>query len=126
VKTLQAGQPLTLFTDEFRTAVDTASAAQGLLMALKQKAVTLHLGGRIRLSRFTMGCLVADVLKADHALLKPLLTQDLPMPAPRSPDVSLDSARAYALGYAPADITTALETLVPRVDREIISGGPVD
>jgi dTDP-4-dehydrorhamnose reductase len=115
VNTLRSKQSLTLFTDEFRTVVDTDSAATGLLMALQQKGVLLHLGGRQRLSRFSMGCLVADIVKADHALLEPLRIEDLPMPAPRSPDVSLESSRAYALGYTPEDLITVLERIVLRI-----------
>jgi len=115
VRTLRKKEQLLLFTDEFRTAVDTDSAATGLLMALKHPGAILHLGGRRRLSRFSMGCLVADVLETDHALLKPMLAKDLPMPAPRSPDVSLSSERAYALGYAPQDLASYLERTVPRI-----------
>lgn len=115
VRTMQAKQSLTLFTDEFRTPVDTDSAADGLLMALEKKGVLLHLGGRLRMSRYTMGCLAADVLKADPALLRPLRSADLPMAAPRSPDVSLESSRADALGYEPEDLLTALEKIIPRM-----------
>lgn len=113
VRALRANQTLTLFTDEFRTVVDTDSAATGLLVALGQKGVLRHLGGHRRLSRFSMGCLVADSLKADHALLKMVRIEDLPMPVPRSPDVSLNSERAFGFGYAPKDIVDFLEKAVP-------------
>ncbi len=119
VKTLRDKQELKLFTDEFRTPVDTNSAAAGLLMALEERGALLHMGGRQRMSRFTMGCLVADILKADHELLKPLRIKDLPMPAPRSPDVSLRSDCAFKLGYTPEDISSALEKLVLRADLEV-------
>lgn len=115
VKTLRNKEQLLLFTDEFRTVVDTDSAATGLLLALKHPGALLHLGGRRRLSRFSMGCLVADVLKVDHAFLKPVLSKDLPMPAPRSPDVSFSSDRAYTLGYAPEDLVSYLERTIPRM-----------
>ncbi len=115
VRRLREKQPLTLFTDEFRTPVDTDSAATGLLMALEKEVALLHLGGRRRMSRYTMGCLVVDILKADHGLLKPLIIKEFPMPAPRSPDVSLESARAYTLGYTPEDIVVALENIIPRM-----------
>ncbi len=115
VRTLRANQELALFTDEIRTPVDADSAAKGLLMALRQEGALLHLGGKQRLSRFSMGCLVADILKADHELLKLVRIEDLPMPAPRSPDVSLESSRAYTLGYAPKDLVAFLEKIVPRM-----------
>ena len=113
VRTLRETQELTLFTDEVRTPVDTGSAARGLLMAIEKGGALLHLGGRRRMSRFSMGCLVADILNADHALLKTMHIEDLPMPAPRSPDVSLNSERAFAVGYVPEDIVAALEKMVP-------------
>lgn len=112
---LQKSQELTLFTDEIRTPVDIDSAARGLFMALEKKGAMFHLGGRLRMSRFSMGCLVADILKAEHALLKTVRIEDLPMPAPRSPDVSLSSEQAYALGYAPEDLASYLERTVPRI-----------
>lgn len=115
VGALREKRALTLFTDEFRTPVDTESAAEGLLMALERKGVLLHLGGSQRMSRFTMGCLVADILNADHDLLKPLRIEDLPMPAPRSPDVSLSSGRARTMGYAPKDLAGFLERAVPQI-----------
>jgi dTDP-4-dehydrorhamnose reductase len=117
VRTLRGNQGLTLFTDEVRTPVDTDSAARGLLMALEKNGALFHLGGRRRLSRFSMGCLVADLIKADHDLLKPLQIKDLPMPAPRSPDVSLSGLRAFALGYEPDDLVAVLEKIAPRIGR---------
>ena len=113
VRTLREAHELTLFTDEVRTPVDTGSAARGLLMAIEKGGALLHLGGRRQMSRFSMGCLVADILNADNALLKTVRIEDLPMPAPRSPDVSLNSERAFARGYGPEDIAAALEELVP-------------
>ncbi len=115
VRTLREKKQLALFTDEVRTPVDTYSAANGLLMALEKKSALLHLGGHRRMSRFSMGCLVADILKADHALLKAVHIKDLPMPAPRSPDVSLSSTRALTLGYAPEGIVEFLEKAAPRI-----------
>jgi len=115
VRTLAAKQPLSLFTDEFRTPVDTESAAAGLVMALDEKGVLLHLGGPRRLSRFTMGCFVADILRVNHELLKPIRVEDLPMPAPRSPDVSLSSERARILGYVPKELVGFLEKSVPQI-----------
>lgn len=117
VQTLRSGETLTLFTDEFRTPVDTNSAAAGLLMALRRPGERLHLGGRRRMSRYTLGCLVADILKADHALLKAACIKDLPMAAPRAPDVSLSSTRAFSLGYAPEDLLHYLERTLPRIVR---------
>ena len=62
-----------------------------------------------------MGHLVADILQADPALLRPIRIKDFPMPAPRSPDVSLKSERTFALGYTPEDIVSVVEKIVPQI-----------
>lgn len=104
--------PVPLFIDEFRTPVSTATAAAGLLVALKHRPPTLHLGGQERVSRFEFGRRLALWLgtSADH--LCPARQKDVPMAAPRPPDVSLDSRLAFSLGYSPS----ALEGEFAKVD----------
>lgn len=109
VKTLRAGQPLPLFSDEFRTPVSGTQAAQGLLMVLAQRVRgIIHLGGSERFSRYEFGQILAEVLAVDPALLIPGQQADVPMPAPRPADVSLDSRLAFRLGYAPGSIRDQL------------------
>jgi dTDP-4-dehydrorhamnose reductase len=100
--------PLSLFVDEFRTPVSGRTAAAGLLLALEQGSGILHLGGRGRISRYDFGRLLAGLLGADPGLIVPARQSDVSMAAPRPPDVSLDSAAAYALGYDP-----------PRLEEEL-------
>ncbi|GAB4373717.1 MAG: SDR family oxidoreductase [Elainellaceae cyanobacterium] len=98
---IRSGQTLNLFTDEIRTPVSGRSAAAGVLLALQQAKGRIHLGGRERLSRYEMGLLLVEVLKISNAKLNPCKQADVPMPAPRAPDVSMDSSRAFELGYQP-------------------------
>lgn len=114
IRALEKGQPIRLFTDEYRTAVDTASAARGLLLFTEKPAGTYHLGGRKRLSRYDMGRALAEKGEWNPSLLFPARVRDAETAAPRSPDVSLVSDKAYALGYAPADFDTALNDVVRR------------
>ena len=74
ISALRQGQPLTLFWDEWRTPLDLASAASGLLALLRSSNTgVLHLGGPERLSRLEMGQRLAahaEVLggAGDHAV----------------------------------------------------------
>jgi dTDP-4-dehydrorhamnose reductase len=108
VAALRSGKELALFVDEFRTPVGVRTAARGLLMALDVDGGILHLGGRERVSRFDLGILLAETLGADMSLIKPGRQRERTIGAPRPPDVSLTSSRAYALGYDPPSLREAL------------------
>ncbi len=100
IKTLKAGQELNLFIDEFRTPVSATTAAKGLLLALEKRVNgVLHLGGKERISRYNFGLLLAEVLELNKNLIVSGKQSDVVMTAPRSPDTSLDSSKAWQLGY---------------------------
>ena len=107
-ETLLAGKSLKLFTDEYRTPVDSESASDGLLLALQKVHGLIHLGGREHISRYDFGVLVAARLGFSTDLCIPVLQKDVIMPAPRPRDVSLDSSNAFGLGYNPLSIKDAL------------------
>lgn len=112
VRNLQAGQEISLFTDEFRTPASAITASQGLLLAVeKQVQGILHLGGKERISRYDFGLLLADILQLPIDSIKPVKQTDVAMVAPRSPDTSLDSSKAFALGYQPLSLRTELTSL---------------
>ncbi len=115
IKALREGQELSLFTDEFRTPVSGKTAAGGLLLALDNVEGLLHLGGKERVSRYDFGRLMADVLELPQEKLKGCQQKDVPMAAPRSADVSLDSSKAFALGYEPLSLREELEALQGKV-----------
>ena len=71
----------------------------------------LHLGGRQRMSRFDFGVLLAAAMGVDAPVLTPCRQQDLTMAANRPPDVSLNSTKAFMLGYTPDTIADALAKL---------------
>jgi dTDP-4-dehydrorhamnose reductase len=104
IKTLQEGKELNLFTDEFRTPVSGKTAAKGLLLALKKVNGIIHLGGKERISRYDFGRLMVEVLQLPNSGLKACRQQDVKMAAPRPGDVSLDSSKAFALGYQPLSL----------------------
>ncbi|NEQ49950.1 MAG: NAD(P)-dependent oxidoreductase [Leptolyngbya sp. SIO3F4] len=111
IQTLRDGRELKLFTDEIRTPASGTTAAKGLLLALEKVQGRIHLGGKERISRYDFGRLMVEVFALPTDGLKTSQQQDVKMSAPRPPDVSLDSTKAFAIGYAPLSIREELEAL---------------
>jgi dTDP-4-dehydrorhamnose reductase len=109
LQTLREGKELSLFVDEFRTPVSGKVAAEGLLLALEKAPELLHLGGKERVSRYQFLAIVVEVLQLNDAKLKKGRQAEVKMAAPRPPDVSLDSSKAFALGYNPPDLREQLQ-----------------
>lgn len=107
---LRVGRALRLFTDQFRTPVDTGSLADALERVLQRGAAgRFHVGGPERLSRHALGLRVAGVLGLDPALVGAVRQADQPIGYPRPPDVSLDSSRAEReLDWRPASLVEAI------------------
>jgi dTDP-4-dehydrorhamnose reductase len=111
IRAMREERILRLFVDEFRTPVSAATASSGLLLALEKVHGLIHLGGRERISRHDFGVMIADVLELRKARITECRQDDVPMAAPRPADVSLDSSRAYALGYDPKPLREQLEEI---------------
>ena len=117
VTNLQAGKEINLFTDEFRTPASARAASGGLLLAIEKRVKgVLHLGGKERISRYDFGLLLADILQLSTDLIKPGKQADVVMVAPRSPDTSLDSSKAYSLGYQPLSLRKELNQIFSAID----------
>lgn len=122
----QAGRPMTLFADELRTPVSGPVAATGLLLVagsgMEDETVNpkeiervrgiLHLGGRESISRYEMGLQMLAVLGLPPSLAEPVSFQDVPAVAARAANVSLDSSRAYGLGFDPPTVRKQIEWLL--------------
>ncbi|MDG2616304.1 NAD(P)-dependent oxidoreductase [Thermoleptolyngbya sichuanensis XZ-Cy5] len=108
---LRDGEALRLFTDEFRTPISGRDAAKGLLMALDKVQGLVHLGGPERLSRYEFGLRMAAAFDLSLDSISPCKQADVPMPAPRPLDVSMDSSYAFSLGYAPGGVLEELRAL---------------
>ncbi|ABC27172.1 dTDP-4-dehydrorhamnose reductase-like protein [Hahella chejuensis KCTC 2396] len=97
---LRQGETLTGFVDEYRSAVDYATAAQGIVRFFQmQQGLTLHLGGIETVSRHHFLKALARTFGLDEDLVQEQKQRDVIMPAKRPRDVSLDSRRARGLGY---------------------------
>ncbi|MBN2131931.1 MAG: NAD(P)-dependent oxidoreductase [Sedimentisphaerales bacterium] len=116
IQAMKTGREVRLFVDEGRTPVSTEAAARGLVLALQKCAGgTLHLGGLESISRWDLGRLAAEVLDLRQARIVSCRQADVPMPAPRARDVSLDSTKARAIGYRPGTLREELHRLGPRL-----------
>lgn len=111
LQTLRNRQDLKLFIDEVRTPVSGTTAAKGLLLALQKVQGYIHLGGKERISRYDFGQLMVEIFDLPADGLKASHQRDVKMLASRPPDVSLDSSKAFALGYSPASVREELERL---------------
>ncbi len=111
IKSLEAGESLKLFVDEFRTPVSARTAAHSLLLALQLAPGTIHLGGKERISRYDFGLLLTDVFGFARSLILPIYQKDLQMAAPRAADVSMDISKAIALGYDLPPLRSELESI---------------
>jgi dTDP-4-dehydrorhamnose reductase len=56
--------------------------------------------------------MLADVMGVTNPRITALRQQDMKLPAPRAADVSLDSAKAFALGYNPPALRDELLRLL--------------
>jgi len=101
LKQMQSGNELKLFTDEYRSLVDVASAIEGVFLALDQFQGKIHLGGHQSVSRYEFGEMMAEVFEIDDPKIIPTRQSDIPMAAARPANVSLDSSKAFAAGYDP-------------------------
>lgn len=111
-KALEEDKELNLFTDEYRTPVSALTAAKGLLLALEKcQGDILHLGGKERISRYEFGRLMAQVFQLPLDKITPCQQANVPMAAPRPADVSLESSKAYSLGYSPFSVEEELRQL---------------
>ena len=113
VANLKQSKEINLFIDEFRTPASGSAASQGLLLAIEKNVQgILHLGGKERISRYDFGLLLADVLQLPCKSIKPGKQADVVMVAPRSPDTSLDSSKAFSLGYQPLSLKEELTNIL--------------
>ncbi len=123
INALRQGKELKLFVDEFRTPVSGKTAAQGIFLALEKAHGRIHLGGRERISRYNFGLLLMDTLHIREASIVRCRQKDVVMAAARAPDVSLDSAKAFALGFTPPSLREELRGMLSA--HQVITGDHV-
>jgi len=112
VNALKERRELTLFTDEFRTPISGFAATQGLILALKKSKGILHLGGMERISRYDFGKLIAGLIDCTTDKIIASKQKDVQLSVPRAADLTLDSTRAFSLGFNPLTLKEELQSLL--------------
>jgi dTDP-4-dehydrorhamnose reductase len=99
---LRRGEPVPLYTDQFRTPIFVANLAE-ILLELSELTWSglLHVGGSDRLDRFSFGRQLCEIAGYDVALLRPVLMDDHHLPASRPRDLSLNIEKARSLLKTP-------------------------
>lgn len=107
---VRKGDPVRLFTDEYRTPVDPESVADAVVRLLERGGCgRFHLGGPERLSRYELGLRVARAFGLRDSGITAGRLADHVGPDRRAADVSLDSARARReLGWEPRPVDEAI------------------
>ncbi len=112
LRQLRARETVFAFSDEFRTPASTLRVAQGIWLLLeKGDSGIWHLGGAERISRHDFAVRMAEVFDLPTRHIQASLQKDVQMPAARPADVSLDSRKAFELGYAPKMVREELELI---------------
>lgn len=106
-----AGQTPNLFTDEYRSMAYARDVAEGIYRIALHPGEVFHLGGPTPVSRYAFGNAVRQLLRLPEDSIHPTRQTEVKLTAPRPANVSMDSSKAYAIGYRPADISTALSEL---------------
>lgn len=113
IAALRSGQPLRLFTDEYRTPLWLPDAAAALI-ALARSDVTgiIHVSGPERLSRFEMVARFAQLLNIRNPRLEPVSRLSIDAAEPRPQDLSLDGSRFVELFPQLAPVLIRAEALI--------------
>ncbi|RPJ53166.1 MAG: SDR family oxidoreductase [Acidobacteria bacterium] len=110
---LEAGQPVRLFVDQYRTPIYVGDIVRALERLIEQEPRhrTYHLGGAERLSRWDFGCRFVDVFGYERALLQPVKADSVGL-VPRGKDCSLDCTRLVTeFGFQPSGVLDGLRRM---------------
>ena len=97
-KSLKAGKPVFLFTDQYRTPILVDTLVHIIWqMAFREEKGIFHVGGGNRLSRLEMGQAMCRIFNLPEALLRGIPSAEGKQIAPRPLDTSLNSSRIQQL-----------------------------
>jgi dTDP-4-dehydrorhamnose reductase len=98
ISALRSGQPLRLFTDEYRTPVWLADAARALIgLSRSELTGVIHVTGPERLSRLELVARFAELSGIGDARLEAASRLSIDTAEPRPKDLSLDGSRLARL-----------------------------
>ncbi len=109
-RALDAGNTLTLYTDQFRSPAYVGDTAEAVFrLARAGRNGVYHMGGGERISRHGFGVKFCRIFGLDEERFVPIRMADARMEAPRAGDCSLDTEKiARETGLAPCDVNEGL------------------
>ena len=115
---LEAGQPIQIFTDQWRTPTYTFDLAQGIERLVRfGKSGIYHLSGREYVSMYGFALAVADAFALDRTLVQPANAATLRQRAQRPSRTGLVILKAETeIDYRPLSMSAALRHLNQRLD----------
>ena len=120
LESMKQGKILRLFSDEFRTPASNECIAKEIFCLIEKNFIgTIHLGGHKRISRYELGCKIAEIFGYPKKLLISCLQKDVNLSCPRPKDVSLDNSKAFSKGYSPLSLQNALEKIKNQWNEKI-------
>jgi dTDP-4-dehydrorhamnose reductase len=108
---LKKKERASVFTDQWNSPTLNTSLAEMTLEIVERKLTGIyHLSGSTRISRFDFAILLAKTFKLDTNLIIPTFSTELPFPAKRPQDSSLNTSKAQqTLTNQPLQIDEALK-----------------
>ncbi len=113
IDNLKKGKPFKVPIDQFRTPTDADDLANGIIrLAQKRDNGIFNISGGERISVYELSKKVASAFELSDELLIPIKSAELPEPAKRPLDSSLNIDKAInILGYKPTPLVTSIERI---------------
>jgi dTDP-4-dehydrorhamnose reductase len=117
-RNLQAGRPIKLFTDQFRSPLSLHEAARMMELLLEKDIENgiINFGGSERLSRYELGEILCETAGFDKSLLDKISMDEIPE-LPKVEDVSLDISRLKSLGIEPPGVKENMHEIILKMEE---------
>ena len=112
--TLREGKPIEGIADQYTNPQSAPGAAQMILDLIEAEATGIwHIGGADYINRFELSCRIADFLKLDRNLIKPITSDQVIRKAARPKMAGLDiSETEKFLGYTASHLEEELARIL--------------
>jgi len=112
-ETLRRGEPVNLFTDQFRTPISLNDTARIIVKSCVKdlRNETMNLGGTERVSRYELGEMLCERAGFDKSLLQRITLDDVP-DLPKVEDVSLNTEKLQSFGLKTRSIESNISGMI--------------